>query len=123
MKVSLKKYGLYLFRWQASTPILAVCVIWFATLGSLWSTVIANFIGGLLFFWIDRYIFTHTNWIQGELWEVQNNIFCANCGNSVDRGYRLVRTKNYNKTNVKVPEFRCHECSREKYNEDQTKFT
>ena len=52
-----KKYFLYLIRWQLSTPILAVCVIWLASLGTTWATIIANFIGGLIFFWVDKWIF------------------------------------------------------------------
>ena len=52
-----KKYLLYLLRWQLSTPILALCVCYFAGLGEIWATVIANLIGGLIFFWVDRFIF------------------------------------------------------------------
>lgn len=53
----LKKYLFYLIRWQLSTPILAVCLIWLDSLGEIWSTIIANFIGALIFFWIDKIIF------------------------------------------------------------------
>lgn len=52
-----KKYLMYLIRWQLSTPILAVCVVWLASLGTTWATIIANFIGGLIFFWVDKWIF------------------------------------------------------------------
>lgn len=52
-----KKYLLYLIRWQLSTPILSVCVVWLASLGTTWATIIANFIGGLIFFWVDKWIF------------------------------------------------------------------
>lgn len=56
--VILKKYILYLIRWQFSTPILAICCsVLLAKCGTLWTTVIANFIGGLIFFWIDKFIF------------------------------------------------------------------
>lgn len=48
---------LYLLRWQASTPILAVCLTLLSGLGNVWATVIANLVGGLVFFWIDRLIF------------------------------------------------------------------
>ena len=57
MKSLLYKYPLYLLRWQMSTPILALCVAYFAQLGTVWATVLANLIGGLLFFWVDRLIF------------------------------------------------------------------
>ena len=111
----IKKYALYLLRWQMSTPILAVCVIWFVSLGATWSTIIANLIGGLIFFWVDRWIFNHTNLIKGELWETALEITCASCGNEVEKGYRLVKAKGYDKMGDKEPEFRCHECSRVKY--------
>jgi hypothetical protein len=53
----IKKYALYLLRWQLSTPILAVCLIWLADIGELPATIIANLIGGLIFFWVDKWIF------------------------------------------------------------------
>ena len=50
------KYLLYLLRWQLSTPILWFILHW---LGSgLWQTVVANLVGGCLFFFVDRVIFT-----------------------------------------------------------------
>lgn len=52
-----KQYLFYVLRWQLSTPILAFCLALFTPCGKLWSTVIANLIGGLLFFWVDRYMF------------------------------------------------------------------
>lgn len=54
--VMIKSYFLYLLRWQLSTPILAVCLIWLHSLGELWATIIVNLIGGLIFFWVDRKI-------------------------------------------------------------------
>ena len=54
---TMKKYALYLLRWQLSTPILAICLIWLAGLGELWATIFANLIGGLIFFWVDKWIF------------------------------------------------------------------
>lgn len=53
----LRKYFFYLIRWQLSTPILAICLIWLSSLGEIWSTIIANLIGGLIFFWVDKVIF------------------------------------------------------------------
>jgi membrane protein implicated in regulation of membrane protease activity len=52
-----QKYGVYLLRWQLSTPILAVVLWWLGGLNVWVATVIANLIGGLLFFWVDRWIF------------------------------------------------------------------
>ena len=49
---------LYLLRWQLSTPILAGVLCYTVNdLGNFWSTVIANLIGGLIFFNIDKLIF------------------------------------------------------------------
>ena len=115
----LKKYALYLVRWQLSTPILAVCV-WTLTrhLGATWTTVIANFIGGLIFFWIDRWIFARTDILRGEVWETLFNIACADCGKAAERGYRLVKKSDYDRSEDRKPQFRCAECSRKKYERD-----
>ena len=51
------KYLLYLLRWQLSTPILAIVTARFAYLGYWQAAIIANLIGGIIFFWIDRLIF------------------------------------------------------------------
>jgi len=52
----MKKFLLYIFRWQCSTPILYV-VILILPYGSLIKSIIANIIGGCIFYWIDRLIF------------------------------------------------------------------
>ena len=52
-----KKYIIYLIRWQLSSPILALCLVWLGGLGTVMATVIANLIGGLIFFWVDKFIF------------------------------------------------------------------
>lgn len=119
--ILIRNYILYLLRWQLSTPILALCLISFASLGMTWATVLANLFGGLMFFWVDRWIFSRTNILGGELWEVRQDINCAECGLPVDRGYRLIKGANYDRTNDRRPEFRCHNCSRSKYERDQEK--
>ncbi|MCE5325260.1 MAG: hypothetical protein LLG01_02475 [Planctomycetaceae bacterium] len=113
----LVKYLLYLLRWQLSTPILAGCVYLLTRhLGATLTTVIANFIGGLIFFWVDRWIFTRTSILHsGELWEALPNVTCADCHQTVQRGYRLVRAGSYDRSRDRHPQFRCHECSRRKY--------
>lgn len=52
----MKKFILYLIRWQLSTPILALCLrcLNFSTVTN---TIIANLIGGAIFFFVDRKIF------------------------------------------------------------------
>jgi len=52
-----KRYGIYLGRWQASTPVLGFAVGYFGYLGEWAAAAIANLIGGIFFFWIDRFIF------------------------------------------------------------------
>lgn len=47
---------LYLIRWQLSTPVLALC-LHFLNLGTLLNTIVANLVGGIIFYWVDRYIF------------------------------------------------------------------
>lgn len=113
MKSFLNRYGLYLLRWQLSTPILAICLVYFNPLGSLWATVLANLIGGLLFFWVDKFIFTDR--CLGNFWELEEHVACADCG-VVERGYRLVCTQagNYDHRRDPKPEFRCQACSDKK---------
>lgn len=110
MKTNYKQYAIYLVRWQLSTPILAVVLIALATMNKLVATVIANLIGGLIFFWVDKFIFTSP--LLKAQWEVQDNIECYDCG-KIARGYRLIKTPNYDKTNA-VPKFRCESCSQKK---------
>lgn len=57
MRKQLKPLALYLLRWQLSTPILAICLWWLSDMGELWATIIANLVGGLIFFWVDKWIF------------------------------------------------------------------
>lgn len=102
-----KRYLLYLLRWQLSTPILAFCLV-FLSFGVTWNTVVANLIGGLIFFWVDRFIFTSR--LLAPQWEVAENIVCQDCKVAVFRGYRLVKAKNYDRSSS-TPEFRCEKCS------------
>ena len=70
----MKRFVLYLIRWQLSTPILWVVV---KQLGaSLCSTVIANLIGGVIFFWVDKFIFTSQT---VEVWHIKEGK-CDKCG-------------------------------------------
>jgi len=57
----LKKYLLYLLRWQLSTPPLALCCWAFSSLGVIPATIIANLIGGMVFFFVDKQIFGGKN--------------------------------------------------------------
>ncbi len=92
MDVNWKRYALYLLRWQLSTPILAIALILLASESQWTATIIANLIGGLIFFWVDMFIFTSES--LGAQWEVKDNVSCSDCA-AACRGYRLVKTKNY----------------------------
>ena len=107
-----KRYFLYLIRWQLSTPILAIALIYLAPLGEFWSTVIANLIGGLLFFWIDKIIFRKK--AKLPKWEIQEGI-CIDCG-AHDLVYRIVEWGKYDR-NDSTPQWRCRKCSLKKMND------
>lgn len=54
-----KKFFFYLVRWQLSTPVLWLCLLFLTPyLGDLLATIVANFIGGCIFFFVDRKIFS-----------------------------------------------------------------
>ena len=55
MLVKLTPFLLYLLRWQMSTPILYGVLYFLGS--SLEATIAANFIGGCLFFFVDKQIF------------------------------------------------------------------
>ena len=58
-----KRYGLYLIRWQMSSVILApvIGIMKGTSIIGTWSdwsaAIVANLIGGAIFFWVDRIIF------------------------------------------------------------------
>lgn len=53
----MKKFLLYLARWEMSTITLAPCIALFSGLGTIPATIIANAVGAVVFFWVDRLIF------------------------------------------------------------------
>lgn len=108
--VNAKRFALYLFRWQLSTPIL-----WFVVrnLGvGVWSTIIANLIGGCIFFWVDRFIFTSK---AVEMWQVKEKGICDNCGKETSL-WRLVLAPNYDRRDSE-PKFFCMVCSKQRTDE------
>jgi len=113
MRINFKRYGLYLLRWQLSTPILAWCVVIFVTFGPTLATIIANLIGGLIFYFIDQLIFQSDK--LNVFWEVKEKVICVDCGMET-RGYRLVKSKNYDRSCDIHPQFRCEKCSVTKAN-------
>ena len=55
-KEKAKQFILYLIRWEASSPLLALCLK-FLGFGVVINTIIANLIGGTIFYFIDKQIF------------------------------------------------------------------
>ena len=103
----IKKYIFYLIRWQLSTPILAVVLILLAKMPTIAATVIANLIGGLIFFWVDRFIFRTLS--DKPLWEICDDTVCFDCGKQ-GRGYRIAEWMSYNRRQDNNPQYRCEQC-------------
>lgn len=111
----MKKFLLYLFRWQLSTPILYLVV---KNLGTgITATIIANLIGGAIFFWVDRFIFTSK---KLEVWYYKDQGICHKCGKK-DILRRLVKAPNYDRTTDPNPIFLCPKCSTKKLQELKNK--
>ena len=51
------RFVAYLIRWQLSTPVLALCMWLMGGLDIILATVIANLIGGCIFYFVDMKIF------------------------------------------------------------------
>jgi hypothetical protein len=91
------------------------CIVFFSGLSPMWQTIIANLIGGIIFFYIDSQIFNVTKRFKDEVWETIEKVRCCDC-NKEEKGYRLIYKKDskYNRIDH-TPEFRCSECSAKKY--------
>lgn len=105
------KFLLYLLRWQLSTPILWAVLFWMGT--GLWATIVANLVGGCIFFWVDRFIFTSH---AIEVWQFKDKGTCDVCGKP-ESLWRLVKAPNYDKRNSDEIKFLCMKCSKEKTDE------
>lgn len=53
----MSRFALYLLRWQLSSPILALCMWALGGLDIVLATVVANLIGGCIFYFVDKKIF------------------------------------------------------------------
>ena len=103
----MKRFILYLIRWQLSTPILWLVV---RNLGAgFGATIIANLIGGSIFFWIDKFIFTSK---AVEMWHFKEKGICDRCGKETSL-WRLVLAPNYDKRQSE-PKFFCMACSKKR---------
>ena len=77
-------------------------------------TVIANFIGSLIFFNVDRIIFRSTSKVP--LWEIVDDKECYECG-TFGTCFRIVEWRGYNRRVVDKPQFRCEKCRNHKMKE------
>ena len=103
----MKRFILYLVRWQLSTPILWLVI---RHLGAgLTTTIIANLIGGGIFFWVDRFIFTSK---AVEMWHFKERGKCDSCG-KMRSLWRLVMAPDYDKRDAE-PKFFCLRCSKKR---------
>lgn len=102
----MKRFLLYLLRWQLSTPVLAVIV--YLITNELLATFIANLVGGCIFYWVDKFIFTSK--FLNPLWEIKRDNTCVDCGFK-GYGFRIALRHNYNKLNDATPEYRCYKCA------------
>lgn len=109
--MNFKRFGTYLFRWQCSSPILAG--ILFLIPDPIWGTIVANFIGGSIFYWVDRWIFSSKE--LSVQW-AKSYGRCVDCGKQ-GRVYRIAKAPNYNKVKDTNPEFRCGDCADKKAKE------
>ena len=116
MKRTIKKYILYLIRWQLSTPILGVVLILLASMDTLVATIIANLIGGLMFFWVDKFIFRKRSKLPQ--WEIKENYACADCAKT-ETCFRIVSWGKYDRSGDESPQYRCKECSLQKMSQIQ----
>ena len=116
----IKKYLFYLIRWQLSTPILAVVLIVLADMNTILATIIANLIGGLIFFWVDKYIFKTISF--KPQWEIEDDVVCYDCGVK-GRGYRIVEWMNYSRVKDKKPQFRCEQCKDIKFEQVKSRIS
>lgn len=119
----MKRFILYLIRWQLSTPILAPIIAWFKSSPSLFGTIedwsgaaVANLLGGTIFYWIDKFIFTSK---AIEMWHVVKEGKCDKCGDITEL-WRLTLAPGYDKRK-ETPKYLCMKCSKEKTNELRSK--
>jgi hypothetical protein len=112
MGINFKRYWPYLLRWQASTPILAGVGTVLAAMGQIIAAIIANLIGGLIFF-LGRPVYLYFTVACGTIGSQGQYHVCVDC-EKIARGYRLVKSGDYDKTEDNIPEFRCEECSKKK---------
>lgn len=89
MQVNCKRYGLFLLPVAGKYSPTCWFGILLVSMGQLVSAIVANLIGGLIFFRIDQFVFISQS--LATQWEIRDNIAWVDCG-KVARGYRPVRS-------------------------------
>ena len=117
---------LYLLRWQLTTLVVAPVIAYRLNSGSIFgssqewfATSMANIVGGLIFFWVDKFIFKNQTI---EHWDSIRSGVCYDCGKS---GFvrRLVYIPGkYDRRDDKSPQYRCSSCSRKKLKEVRSRI-
>lgn len=106
----MKRFIFYLIRWQLITPLVW---FWVHSLGiGLIPVIIFNLSCAVLFFTIDRFIFTS---ISLEKCQIEQVSHCSKCGKR-EEIWRLVKVKDYTGSGAR-PVFLCLECSQNKIKE------
>lgn len=118
MKKHMRPLLLYIGRWELSTFTLAPVLILLSNVPTLVATVIANLIGALIFYNVDRLLFKRK--VSTPLWEIRENYSCASCG---EKGltFRIVEWGSYNRIDS-FPQWRCWQCAKEKREEVRRKI-
>ena len=100
------KFVLYLIRWQLSTVIMTPVIATMKGSSSIWGTredwiavIVANLVGGSIFFWVDRFIFKSK---AIEKWEIIRKGTCHDCGKN-DLVSRLISAPGgYDRTMIPI---------------------
>ena len=99
LKNFIKRFTKYLCRWQLSSPILALCIIYLPFNPTV-KTIIANIIGACFLYPVDRLIFKSP--IYSPLWEIQEDIKCVDLV-KLPRVFDQLKLKIMTKQKIKTP--------------------
>jgi hypothetical protein len=75
----------------------------------LWATVVANLVGALIFFWVDRVIFGAR---AVQEWEVVRLGVCYDCGHIGTVKRLRYDSSGYDRREDPNPQYRCEGCSK-----------
>ena len=116
---------LYLIRWQLTTLIVAPVISYSLNSGNAGSsqewfaTSMANVVGGLVFYWVDRFIFRSK---AVENWEILKYGKCYDCGRSGNVKRLVYIPGKYDRRDDPTPQYRCRKCSKVKLKKVKNKI-